>query len=83
MLETTNIIPIIGIKKLFEENILIAPINPPSEREPVSPINILALLVLNTKNAIILPINIASKILVLLYKLTKASLSEIKKLSEK
>ena len=42
MLDNTNIIPIIGIKKLFDEKMLIEPKNPPKEREPVSPIKIFA-----------------------------------------
>ena len=46
----TNIIPIIGIKRLFDENMLIEPINPPRESEPVSPINIFAFEELNIKN---------------------------------
>ena len=49
MLEVTNIMPIKGIKRLFNEKILIAPINPPSEREPVSPIKTFALLTLKHK----------------------------------
>ena len=42
MLEVTNIMPISGIKRLFDENILIAPINPPKDSDPVSPIKTLA-----------------------------------------
>ena len=48
--ENTNITPRIGIKKAFEENILTAPINPPSASEPVSPINTLAFPELKIKN---------------------------------
>ena len=56
MLLITNIIPIIGIKKLLSVNMLIAPINPPNEREPVSPIKTLALLTLKVKKPNIAPI---------------------------
>ena len=55
MLEITNIIPIIGIKKLLDENTLTAPIKPPKESEPVSPINTLAFETLKIKNANIPP----------------------------
>ena len=56
MPDNTNIMPIIGIKKLFDENMLIDAINPPHEREPVSPINTLALFTLNNKNAKLPPL---------------------------
>ena len=41
---------------VFEEKTLIAPINPPRESDPVSPIKTFALLVLNIKNPSIPPI---------------------------
>ena len=56
MLDSTNIMPISGIKKLLSEKILIAPIKPPSESEPVSPIKTFALLTLKTKKASMPPI---------------------------
>ena len=56
MLDATKVIPIIGIKSELEENMLILPIKPPNESEPVSPIKTLALLTLNTKNPINAPI---------------------------
>ncbi len=49
--DNTNIIPRSGIYKEFPVNTERQDINPPSASEPVSPINITALLVLNTKNA--------------------------------
>ena len=52
----TNIIPITGIKKLLDEKILIAPIKPPSDSEPVSPIKTCALLTLKIKKPNIPPI---------------------------
>ena len=42
MLLVINIMPKSGIKKLLPENILIAPIKPPKDNDPVSPINTLA-----------------------------------------
>ena len=56
MLESTNIIPNNGIKKPFNEKILIAPKKPPKDSEPVSPIKTLALFILKTKNPKIPPI---------------------------
>ena len=61
MLDKTNIIPNIGIKNEFNEKMLIAPTNPPSDKEPVSPINTLALLILKNKKPMIEPIKHADR----------------------
>ena len=61
-LEKTKHKPIIGIKSAFEEKILIAPINPPKDSEPVSPIKTLALGTLKIRKPKIAPIKQAHKI---------------------
>ena len=48
--------PIIGINRVFEEKILTAPIKPPKDNDPVSPINTLAFGALNIKKPKIAPI---------------------------
>jgi hypothetical protein len=56
-------IPIIGTNKELEENILIAPKNPPSDKEPVSPIKTFAFGVLKIKKPKSAPINDKHKII--------------------
>ena len=53
----TNANPNIGINNGCPTTQALAPINPPKHSEPASPINMLALLVLNIKNAKIAPEN--------------------------
>jgi hypothetical protein len=63
MLDITNVMPNTGIKKLLEEKTLIAPINPPRESEPVSPINTFALFTLSAKKPSTAPTKHAESIM--------------------
>ena len=64
MVLNTKTKPKIGIKKGCPTTQALAPINPPKQSEPASPMNMLALFVLNIKNAKIEPENIMLKVFI-------------------
>ena len=61
MPEATKVIPKNGINNIFPPKILIEAIKPPIASEPASPINTLALKVLNVRKPIIAPASVTLK----------------------